>query len=63
MESLQSVDYKNRLYNAIKGRGAFRRFKSTVHYLGIEQLWYEFRDNAYAEIAQKWCRNNDIEFA
>ena len=26
---------------AIRGRGAFRRFKQTIRFHGIEQLWYD----------------------
>ena len=32
---------------AIKGSGAFRRFKETVSELDLEQEWYSFRDEQY----------------
>ena len=50
------------LYSAIKGRGAFRRFKDRILEYGVEQDWYQYRDNAYREMAKEWCENNNIEF-
>lgn len=47
------VDYlppgrmKNELGAAIRGRGAFRRFKQTIRFHGIEQLWYDYQADAY----------------
>ena len=50
------------LYNAIKGRGAFRRFKDKVQEHEIEQDWYQYRDKSYKEIAKQWCEENAVEF-
>ena len=49
------------LLQAIDGRGAFRRFKSAVRRLGLEQEWYEFRDAQYIRVAQEWCEECGIE--
>ena len=49
------------LYNAIKGRGAFRRFKDAIHRLGIQDDWYKFRDDEYKKIALEWCETNNFE--
>ncbi len=62
------VDYlppgkiKSELINAIRGKGAFRRFKQSIRYHGIEQLWYDYQANAYRELAERWCRDNDVEW-
>lgn len=54
--------HQNILLNGIRGRGAFRRFKDTVHDLGIAEEWYRYRDECYKRIAIKWCEHNrDIE--
>jgi len=50
------------LLAAIKGKGAFRRFKDTVVRLGIEEAWYKFRDKKYKELAIVWCEDNNIEY-
>lgn len=66
MESF--VDYlppgriKSELSGAIRGKGAFRRFKQTIRFHGIEQLWYDYQANAYRELAERWCRDNEMEW-
>lgn len=52
----------DRLASAIQGKGAFRRFKDTVYYLGIDQEWYDFQAASYKRKAAKWCEENGIEY-
>ena len=49
------------LYNAIQGRGAFRRFKDKLNDIGMAKTWFAYRDQQYKEIALEWCEENDIE--
>ena len=51
-----------KLVRAIQGRGAFRRFRDTVDKLGLNDEWYEFRDNCYRERAVSWCHGHNISF-
>ena len=51
-----------RLINAIKGRGAFRRFKEIAEDIGVIKDWYEFRDNCYRSRAEDWCRDHNLEW-
>lgn len=53
---------RNKLLGAIKGKGAFRRFKEKIIDFGIEENWYSFRDNRFKEIAINWCKDNSIDF-
>ena len=53
---------QGRMYSAIQGKGAFRRFKDMVNDMGIEQLWYEFHDDAYKRKAARWCEENGIDY-
>lgn len=50
------------LLDAIRGRGAFRRFKDKVYDLGIEKDWYAFRDERYRQIAIDWCNDLDLKY-
>lgn len=50
------------LSEAIRGRGAFRRFKEAVHRLGLTEEWYEYRHQRLLEVAEEWCESNDIPF-
>lgn len=53
---------RNELMNAIRGRGAFRRFKDSIYYHGIEQQWYDYQAEAYKRIAIRWCRDEGLEY-
>lgn len=59
--TLSGADYE-RLANAIRGRGAFRRFKDAVNRMGIAREWYAFQNEAYKQKAVEWCEENDIEY-
>ena len=60
--SLPEGAIQDRLENAIRGRGAFRRFKDSIYRLDIEQEWYDFRANAYRKIAVEWCEEHGFQF-
>jgi predicted enzyme related to lactoylglutathione lyase len=54
---------KNELLRvALEGRGAFRRFKDTLHRVGLTEQWYAFRRAAYVELAREWCEENEIPY-
>lgn len=53
---------RQELANAIRGRGAFRRFKNGIYYHGLEQQWYDYRDQTYREIAIRWCEDEGLEY-
>ena len=48
------------LEHAIRGKGAFRRFKDRLFDLGMEQNWYKYRDACYEKIAREWCEKYEI---
>ena len=52
---------KTELDSAIRGKGAFRRFKATLRYHGLEQQWYDFKAEALREMAIRWCEENELE--
>ena len=61
-DSLENPTLQNELRNAIRGSGAFRRFKDTISRRGVEEQWYAFRFNALAAIAAKWLEEHDIPY-
>ena len=61
IDSLDDSEIQNKLYCAIQDKGAFRRFKDEICYLGIREEWFVFQHNAYVEIAKKWCKDNQLE--
>ena len=60
--SIEDNKISDSLYHAIKGSGAFRRFKDGIYRFGIEEDWYRYRDEAIKRIAIDWCDENGIEY-
>jgi len=50
------------LYGAIKGKGAFRRFKDALHRLNLTNEWYAYREAAIRQVAIDWCELNAINW-
>jgi hypothetical protein len=50
------------LLRAIKGKGAFRRFKDKIIDFKIEDQWYSYSDERFKQIAIKWCKDNNINY-
>ncbi len=50
------------LLTAIQGRGAFRRFKDTLHRFGIADKWYAYKEETLLKFARRWCKENDIAY-
>ena len=58
--SVESDRIREDLLRAIHGAGAFRSFKDTLRRHGIEKAWFQFRDEAFRQIAIDWCTEHDI---
>ena len=61
-ESVENPDMSDHLLLALRGSGAFRRFKDCALRLGIEKEWYAYRDQAYVKFAERWCEDEGIEY-
>ena len=57
-----SARQRDELLDSLRGRGAFRMFKSTIQQLRIEEEWLRFRDSAFEEIAKEWLESNGLEY-
>ncbi|MCD7782698.1 MAG: UPF0158 family protein [Firmicutes bacterium] len=62
VDDLPAGAVRNELMNAIRVRGAFRRFKDGIYYHGIDQQWYDYQADAYMRIAVRWCRDEGLEY-
>lgn len=60
--SLEDREIGVDLYYAIKGSGAFRRFKDKIHELGVADDWYKYREEALREQAKYWCMDNEVPY-
>lgn len=61
-DSIENPALHNELRYAIRGSGAFRRFKDIIYRRGIEDQWYAFRFNALAAIAVRWLEEHGIPY-
>lgn len=62
VRSIPDESDAEQLWRAIKGKGAFRSFKDTLRRLGIENLWYRYRDEAMKDFAIAWAESNKIPY-
>jgi len=53
---------RKELLNAIHGAGAFSAFRSAIRIFGLEQSWYQFRDEALADIARDWLEEHKLQY-
>ena len=60
--SVDAPGIREELLNAIRGRGAFRYFKDTIHRHGIQEEWYRHRQMAFEKIAIEWLEANGIAY-
>jgi Uncharacterised protein family (UPF0158) len=58
--TLSDQEAADQLWRAIKGKGAFRYFKDTLHRLGIQEEWYRYRDEAMKEFVIGWAEANNV---
>ncbi|SDM78471.1 Uncharacterised protein family (UPF0158) [Paenibacillus sp. yr247] len=59
--TLVDEDIREELYEAIQGRGAFRRFKDGIIEHGVDKQWYKYKEIKIKELVIEWCKEQDIE--
>jgi hypothetical protein len=61
---LTVIDQRKResLLRAIRGKGAFRRFKDEIIDFEMEEQWYSYREECFKQIAIEWCQENKINY-
>jgi hypothetical protein len=61
-EAVESAERRRHLLSAIRGNGAFGRFKTLAAAYGMLEEWYAFHDKALWELARDWCEENEIPY-
>jgi hypothetical protein len=60
--TVEDARLRERLWDAIQGRGAFRRFKDVlVRHPQVEEEWFEFKDARLQQRVSNWLERHDIE--
>ena len=62
IETVKDGEAAEALWGAIKGSGAFRRFKDTADRLGLLDRWFRYRDEAMQEFVIAWAEANNVPF-
>jgi hypothetical protein len=60
--SIKEKEISNSLYQALKGKGAFRRFKDAIQRYGVAEDWYKYRDDTIKRLAIEWCEARGIQY-
>ena len=60
--SMENDDLQKELLNALRGGGAFSRFKDTIHRREIQDDWYSYRNEALKRIAADFLEMEGIAF-
>jgi hypothetical protein len=60
--TVEDSHLRERLWNAIRGQGAFRRFKDLlVRHPQVEEAWFEFKDARLQKRVANWLAYHEIE--
>lgn len=61
IDTVKEMKLKEKLYNAISGSGAFRRFKDVLNYYPKEkERWFKFKDEKVMERVNEWLEEEGI---
>ncbi len=60
--SREDETIRDKLLNAIRGKGAFRYFKDLIFEVDVREDWYKVKQEAFKKIAIEWCDDNNIEY-
>jgi Uncharacterised protein family (UPF0158) len=61
-EQVEDRRARSELLSAIRGRGAFKRFKALAGRFGLLDAWYKHREEALKSIAVEWCNDHGIGY-
>jgi len=62
IRALPDGNAAEQLWRAIKGHGAFHRFKDTLYRLGIQDQWFGYRDGAMKAFVIGWAEANNVPY-
>ncbi len=61
-ESIEDPELQWELFSAIRGSGAFRRFKDTIWRMELDKQWYAFLHTALESIAVPFLEAHGIAY-
>ncbi len=58
VETVKDKHLQQRLIDALNGRKPFANFNHLVHTTTVREQWFDFKNNAYTEMAKEWIEEN-----
>jgi len=62
IRTVRNAGAADQLWQAIKGKGAFRYFKDTADRLGLLNRWFQYRNDAVKEFVVEWAEDNNVPY-
>ncbi|MDF2961936.1 MAG: hypothetical protein K0S39_3671 [Paenibacillus sp.] len=59
--TLKNQNIREELYEAIQGRGVFRRFRDRIVEHAVDKQWYKYKENRIRDLVIDWCKEQGIE--
>lgn len=53
---------QDRFFSAIRGRGAFRKFRDLAERTDVMDEWYSYKENAQKKMAIEWCEEHEFNY-
>ncbi len=60
IDEMERGDKQDQLNYAIRGKGAFRRFKDAAHRLHVIDEWYAYREKSLVRFLAGWAKDHGI---
>lgn len=61
-EEVPAGNMQDRFYSAIRGRGAFRKFREMLERFDLLDEWYVYKEEAQKKLAIEWCEENEFNY-
>ena len=62
VDSLDDNYIRERLYQALEGKGAFKRFKNEIINQNVREKWFKYRDDCLRQKVINWLEENEVEY-
>jgi len=62
VHSIPIEEQREEMFNLIRGKGAFFRFKQGIERFLLKEKWYKYRDSEITRFAEEWCQENNIQY-
>lgn len=59
---LEDERAQDKLYDALEGKGAFRRFRDTVNRCRLESQWNQYKNQSMGSYLRDWCELKGIQY-